>query len=67
MLRRLFGRLGEGGAREWFGRVARLVTERPLATVAVVAALALVGVVLALQLQPSASTDTLVGRSSKSF
>ena len=59
--------MGEGGAREWFGRVARLVTERPLATVAVVGALALVGVVLALQLQPSASTDTLVGRSSKSF
>ena len=67
MLRRFFGRFGEGGARERFDRVGRIVTARPLATVAVVGALALIGVALALRLEPSASTDTLVGRSSKSF
>src|SRR5438105_14950446 len=50
-----------------FGRVARLVIQRPLATVAVVGSLALVGVVLALALQPSASTDTLVGRNTAAF
>ena len=50
-----------------FGRVARLVIQRPLATVAVVGSLALVGVVLALGLQPSASTDTLVGRNTAAF
>jgi predicted RND superfamily exporter protein len=48
--------------REFFGRVARAVTRRPLVTIAVVAAFALAGVVLALQLEPSASTDSLVGR-----
>ena len=36
--------------RDFFGRVVRAVTERPLATIAVVAALALGGLVLALQL-----------------
>ena len=50
--------------REFFGRVARAVTDRPVATIAVVVALALTGAVLALQLEPSASTDSLVGRSS---
>ncbi|MEA2435697.1 MAG: uncharacterized protein QOF65_253 [Thermoleophilaceae bacterium] len=50
--------------RDFFGRLARAVTSRPLVTIAVVAALALAGVVLALQLEPSASTDSLVGRSS---
>jgi uncharacterized protein len=50
--------------REFFGRVARAVTRRPLVTIAVVAAFALAGVVLALQLEPSASTDSLVGRGS---
>jgi predicted RND superfamily exporter protein len=50
--------------REFFGRVARAVTLRPLVTIAVVAALALAGLVLALQLEPSASTDSLVGRGS---
>src|SRR5437764_10535054 len=50
-----------------FGRVARLVVQRPLATVAVVGALALVGFVLALGLEPSASTDTLVGRNTAAF
>jgi hydrophobe/amphiphile efflux-3 (HAE3) family protein len=50
--------------REFFGRVARAVTLRPLVTIAVVAAFALAGVVLALQLEPSASTDSLVGHDS---
>ena len=50
-----------------FGRIGRLVTERPVATVAAVAALAVIGLVLALGLQPSASTDTLVGRNSAAF
>ena len=50
--------------RDFFGHVARTVTERPLATIAVVVALALVGVGLALQLEPSANTDSLVSRSS---
>jgi uncharacterized protein len=49
-----------------FGRLARLVTRRPLATVAVVGALSLIGAVLAFGLEPSASTDTLVGSSSPS-
>jgi hydrophobe/amphiphile efflux-3 (HAE3) family protein len=67
VLRRLFGRPGEGGAREYFGRVARVVTEHPIATVAVVGALALIGTALALRLEPSASTDTLVGRNTAAF
>ncbi|MEA2388797.1 MAG: uncharacterized protein QOG41_1570, partial [Thermoleophilaceae bacterium] len=67
MLRRLFGRPGEGGAREFFGRIGRLVTQHPVATVAVVAALALIGTALALRLEPSASTDTLVGRNTDAF
>src|SRR5947209_9454779 len=50
-----------------FGRVARLVIQRPLATVAVVGALALIGLVLALGVEPSASTDTLVGRNTAAF
>jgi len=53
--------------KDFFGRVARLVTERPVATVAVVGALALIGVALALRLEPSASTDTLVGRDTAAF
>src|SRR5881392_4486413 len=53
--------------KEFFGRVARLVTERPVATVAVVGALAVIGFALALRLEPSASTDTLVGRDTAAF
>jgi preprotein translocase subunit SecF len=64
VLRRLFGR---PSARESFGRVARVVTEHPIATVAVVGALALIGTALALRLEPSASTDTLVGRNTAAF
>ncbi|MEA2423132.1 MAG: uncharacterized protein QOF55_2231 [Thermoleophilaceae bacterium] len=50
--------------RDFFGRVAGAVTARPIATIAVVVALALVGAGLALQLEPSASTDSLVSQSS---
>jgi hydrophobe/amphiphile efflux-3 (HAE3) family protein len=44
-----------------------VVTEHPVATVAVVGALALIGTALALRLEPSASTDTLVGRNTAAF
>jgi uncharacterized protein len=50
-----------------FARVVRAATRRPLVTVAAVAVLALVGGALALRLDPSASTDTLVDRSSEEF
>jgi hydrophobe/amphiphile efflux-3 (HAE3) family protein len=42
------------------------VTDHPVATVAVVAALAVIGLALALRLTPSANTDTLVGKNSSS-
>ena len=45
------------------GRAAR----RPLLTLAIVGALALVGAVAALSLRPSAATDTLVGKSSSTY
>jgi hydrophobe/amphiphile efflux-3 (HAE3) family protein len=48
-----------------FARVVRLVTDRPLATIGVVCALAIGGLVLALQLQASDSTGALVGGSSE--
>src|SRR6266513_5673228 len=54
-------------SRDLFGRVGRFVTARPVATVAVVGALALIGAALALRLEPSASTDTLVGRDTAAF
>src|SRR2546423_1060858 len=53
--------------KELFGRVARVAPRRPVATVAVVGALALIGAALALRLEPSASTDTLVGRDTAAF
>src|SRR5437763_9821228 len=56
---------GRFSPREFFGRVARTVAERPLATIAVVGALAVIGFALALQLQASTSTQSLVGRSSQ--
>src|SRR3954462_6702468 len=49
----------------FLGRGARTVTDHPVATISVVVALALAGVALALQLEPSASTDSLVGQSSE--
>ncbi|GAC1323789.1 MAG: hypothetical protein NVSMB25_20560 [Thermoleophilaceae bacterium] len=47
-------------------RTARVATARPIATLLVFGALALVAAALALRLTPSASTDTLVGHSSES-
>src|SRR5436853_6832378 len=48
--------------RDLFGRAISTVGAHPIATVCVVAALAVIGVALALGLEPSANTDTLVGR-----
>jgi uncharacterized protein len=50
-----------------FGRVVRFVTARPLVVLAVVGVLALGGAALALRLEPSSATDTLVDRSSETF
>src|SRR5215211_6919465 len=50
-----------------FGRVARAVARRPLPVLVAVGALALGGAGLALRLEPSAATDTLVNRSSRTF
>ena len=52
---------------ERFGRLVGAVTRRPLLTLAVTALLALGGAALALRLEPSAATDTLVDRGSDSF
>jgi uncharacterized protein len=48
-------------------RLARFAARRPTLTVAVVLVLAVVGGLLALGLQPSASTDTFVSRSATSY
>ena len=53
--------------RDPFGRIVRRVAERPLTVLAAVAVLALAGLALALRLEPSASTDTLVDRGSPAF
>ncbi|MDQ3720917.1 MAG: hypothetical protein M3350_09095, partial [Actinomycetota bacterium] len=50
-----------------FALVTRAVTRRPRLTLAVVAVLALVGAALALRLEPSVDTDTLVDRGSETF
>jgi hydrophobe/amphiphile efflux-3 (HAE3) family protein len=50
-----------------FERVARAVTRRPLAALLIVAALAIGGGVLALQLQPSTGIGTFVGSGSESY
>src|SRR5436190_1182766 len=52
---------------ERFGGIVRLAARRPLAVLGLVAVLALGGAALALRLQPSADTDTLVNRSSATF
>ncbi len=54
-------------ASKAFERIVSAAARRPAPIVAFVAALAIAGGVLALQLQPSAATDTLVNRSSGSF
>jgi uncharacterized protein len=53
--------------RDAFGRVVRGVTRRPVLVLAVTAALALGGAALALRLEPSTATETLVDRGSPSF
>ena len=50
-----------------FARIVAAVTRRPLLVLAATALLALAGAVLALRLEPSAATDTLVDSDSKSF
>src|SRR5256714_6238498 len=50
-----------------FERIVAWTTRRAVFVVAFVAVLAIAGGVLALRLQPSAATDTLVNRSSGSF
>jgi uncharacterized protein len=48
-------------------RIVGALTRRPLAVLGVTAVVALAGAALALRLEPSASTDTLVDRGSDSF
>jgi uncharacterized protein len=50
-----------------FGRVVRGVTRRPVLVLALTAVLALAGAALALRLEPSTATETLVDRGSDSF
>jgi hydrophobe/amphiphile efflux-3 (HAE3) family protein len=50
-----------------FARIARAATRRPRLTLAIVAVLALTGAALALRLEPSVDTDTLVDRGSSTF
>src|SRR5919108_4223799 len=52
---------------ERFGGIVRFAARRPLAVLGVVAVLAIAGAGLALRLEPSADTDTLVNRSSDTF
>ncbi len=49
------------------GRIVRVVTRRPLIVLALTAVLALGGAALALRLEPSVATDTLVDSGSDSF
>jgi uncharacterized protein len=53
--------------REAFARIVGVVTRRPLLVLALTGLLALGGAALALRLEPSAATDTLVDRGSDSF
>src|ERR671923_1247083 len=50
-----------------FGRLVRAVTRRPLLVLAVTAVLAVGGAGLALRLEPSTATETLVDRGSDTF
>jgi uncharacterized protein len=50
-----------------FGGIARAVARRPLVPIVVVGVLALAGAALALRLEPSAATETLVDSGSESF
>jgi predicted RND superfamily exporter protein len=51
----------------FLARIAGAVTRRPLPVLALTALLALAGAALALRLEPSAATDTLVDRDSDTF
>jgi uncharacterized protein len=53
--------------RNAFARIVGVVTRRPLAVLTITALLALGGAALALRLEPSAATDTLVDSGSDSF
>jgi hydrophobe/amphiphile efflux-3 (HAE3) family protein len=53
--------------RDPFGSIVRWVARRPTAILCAVALIALAGAVLALRLEPSASTDTLVDKGSPAF
>ncbi|HEV3378997.1 MAG TPA: MMPL family transporter, partial [Thermoleophilaceae bacterium] len=53
--------------RDAFARIVGVVTRRPLLVLAITALLAVGGAVLALRLEPSAATETLVDRGSDSF
>jgi uncharacterized protein len=53
--------------RDPFGRVVRGVTRHPLLVLALTAVLALAGAALALRLEPSTATETLVDRGSTTF
>src|SRR5687767_2153647 len=53
--------------RDLFARIAGVVTRRPLIVLTITALLALGGAALALRLEPSAATDTLVDADSDSF
>jgi uncharacterized protein len=53
--------------RDAFARIVGVVTRRPLIVLTVTALLALGGAALALRLEPSAATETLVDRGSDSF
>src|SRR5918992_723020 len=50
-----------------FARIVGAVTRRPLLVLAITGVLALGGAALALRLEPSAATDTLVDRDSDTF
>jgi hydrophobe/amphiphile efflux-3 (HAE3) family protein len=52
---------------ERFEAIVRVAARRPLVVLSVVGVLALAGAALALRLEPSAATDTLVDRSSEGF
>ena len=54
-------------AGRWLSALAGAAASRPRAVLALVGVLALAGLVLALGLQPSAATDTFVGRSSGAY
>ena len=53
--------------RDPFGGIVRWVARRPIAVLAAASVLALAGAALALRLEPSASTDTLVDKGSPAF